>query len=40
MSDVVTQIEGKVGRIRLNRPKAIHALTKDMCSAMIAALVE
>jgi enoyl-CoA hydratase len=40
MSDIVTQIEGKVGRIRLNRPKAIHALTKDMCSAMIAALVE
>jgi enoyl-CoA hydratase len=40
MSDIVTQIEGKVGRIRLNRPKALHALTKDMCSAMIAALVE
>ena len=40
MSDVLTSIEGKVGRIRLNRPKAIHALTTDMCSAMIAALVE
>ena len=38
-ADVVTRIEGKVGRIRLNRPKAIHALTKDMCSAMIAALL-
>jgi enoyl-CoA hydratase len=38
--DVLTRIEGKVGRIRLNRPKAIHALTKDMCSAMIAALLE
>ncbi|HEX4739253.1 MAG TPA: enoyl-CoA hydratase/isomerase family protein [Allosphingosinicella sp.] len=38
--DVITRIEGKVGRIRLNRPKAIHALTKDMCSAMIAALLE
>lgn len=37
--DVITRVEGKVGRIRLNRPKAIHALTKDMCSAMIAALV-
>jgi len=40
MSDVVTQTEGRVGRIRLNRPKAIHALTRDMCCAMIAALVE
>jgi enoyl-CoA hydratase len=38
-TDVITRIEGRVGRIRLNRPKAIHALTKDMCSAMIAALV-
>ncbi|HEX8308996.1 MAG TPA: enoyl-CoA hydratase/isomerase family protein [Allosphingosinicella sp.] len=39
MSDVIAKVEGKVGRIRLNRPKAIHALTKDMCSAMIAALL-
>jgi enoyl-CoA hydratase len=40
MSDVLTPIEGQIGRLRLNRPKAIHALTRDMCSAMIAALVE
>jgi enoyl-CoA hydratase len=40
VSDVLTSIEGRMGRIRLNRPKAIHALTRDMCSAMIAALVE
>jgi enoyl-CoA hydratase len=39
-SDVLTRIEGKVGRLRLNRPKAIHALTKDMCSAMIEPLLE
>ena len=39
MGDVLTQVEGKVGRIRLARPKAIHALTRDMCSAMIAALL-
>ncbi len=39
-SDVLTLAEGPVGRIRLNRPKAIHALTRDMCSAMIAALAE
>src|SRR3546814_13521754 len=40
MSDVLTKVEGQVGRIRPNRPKAIHALTKDMCTAMIAALVD
>jgi enoyl-CoA hydratase len=39
MTDVITRIEGKVGRIRLNRPTAIHALTKEMCSEMIAALL-
>ena len=39
-TDVITRIEGKVGRIRLNRPKAIHALTREMCSAMLAALVD
>src|SRR4051794_10888303 len=38
--DVLTLPQGKVGRLRLNRPKAIHALTKDMCSAMIAALLD
>jgi enoyl-CoA hydratase len=37
--DVITRVDGKVGRIRLDRPKALHALTRDMCSAMIAALV-
>ena len=40
MTDVITEIAGKAGRLRLNRPKAIHALTRDMCSAMIEALVE
>ena len=39
-TDVLAAIDKKVGRLRLNRPKAIHALTRDMCSAMIAALVE
>ena len=28
-----------VGRIRLNRPKAIHALTRDMCDAMSEVLL-
>lgn len=31
---------GRVGHISLNRPKAIHALTLDMCHAMSAALAE
>ncbi|HEX2762967.1 MAG TPA: enoyl-CoA hydratase/isomerase family protein [Allosphingosinicella sp.] len=39
MTDLIIRVEGKVGRLRLNRPKAIHALTRDMCSAMIAALL-
>ena len=38
--DVLTFSEGRIGRIRLNRPKAIHALTREMCSAMIAALLD
>jgi enoyl-CoA hydratase len=37
--DVLTPTDGKVGRIRLTRPKAIHALTRDMCAAMIEALL-
>ncbi|HEX8532955.1 MAG TPA: enoyl-CoA hydratase/isomerase family protein [Allosphingosinicella sp.] len=39
-TDVLAHIEGEVGRIRLNRPKALNALTRDMCSAMTEALVE
>jgi enoyl-CoA hydratase len=38
--DLLTRIEGRVGRIRLNRPKQLHALTRGMCSAMIAALLD
>jgi enoyl-CoA hydratase len=40
IEDLLTFVDGQAGRIRLNRPKALHALTKDMCSAMIDALVE
>jgi len=36
---VLTTIENGIGRIRLNRPKAIHALTPDMCEAISAALI-
>ena len=37
--DVLTFVEGRIGRIRLNRPKALHALNTDMCAAMLEALV-
>jgi len=37
--EVLTRIDGAVGRITLNRPKAIHALNRAMCDAMIAALL-
>ncbi|MCR5880331.1 enoyl-CoA hydratase/isomerase family protein [Phenylobacterium sp. J367] len=37
--EVITRVEGQVGRITLNRPKALHALTTDMCRLMIEALV-
>ena len=37
-ADVLALIEGKVGRLRLNRPAALHALTTSTCEAMIAAL--
>ena len=37
-TDLLTSIEGRVGRIRLNRPKAIHALNLAMCVAILDAL--
>lgn len=41
--DVLAFVEdganGAVGRIRLNRPKALHALTLEMCEAIISALL-
>jgi enoyl-CoA hydratase len=39
-ADVLTSIDGRIGRIRLARPKQLHALTRDMCTAMIAALLD
>ena len=35
-----SRIEGRAGRLSLNRPKAIHALDLDMVLAMTAALLE
>jgi enoyl-CoA hydratase len=36
--DILARIEGSVGRITLNRPKALHALNTAMCRAIIEAL--
>lgn len=38
-AEVITRIEGSVGRITLNRPKALHALNLAMCEAMTTALL-
>jgi enoyl-CoA hydratase/carnithine racemase len=39
MSDVIAQIEGRIGCITLNRPKALNALSLDMVRALTQALV-
>lgn len=36
--DLIVEIDGAVGRIRLNRPKAIHALNTVMCEGVLEAL--
>ena len=38
-SEVLTRVESGVGHITLNRPKALHALNRAMCEAMIEALL-
>ena len=38
--DIITTIEGKAGRLRLNRPEALNALTSAMCEAITAQLHE
>ena len=38
--DVLITTQNRVGRIRLNRPKAIHALNTQMCEVMSAALLK
>jgi enoyl-CoA hydratase len=37
--DILISVEKNVGRLRLNRPKAIHALTREMCDAMSEVLL-
>src|ERR1700761_1595020 len=36
---VLTRVEGRVGRITLNRPKVLHALNTQMCLAITEALL-
>lgn len=38
-AEVITRIQNGVGRITLNRPRAIHALNRAMCETMIATLL-
>ncbi len=38
MSDLIVTTEGPVGRLRLDRPKALHALTTAMCQGILDAL--
>ena len=38
-SEVLTRVESGVGRITLNRPKALHALNRGMCEIMTGALL-
>jgi 3-hydroxyisobutyrate dehydrogenase len=40
MSDILIRISGKAGRITLNRPQALNALTYDMCLAIETALLD
>ena len=37
--EVIARVEGAVGRVTLNRPQALHALTTKMCRLMIEALL-
>lgn len=39
MNDILIRIEGRCGRVTLNRPAALNALSEPMCVALDAALV-
>jgi enoyl-CoA hydratase len=38
--DILFEVKGALGLVRLNRPKALNALTRAMCAALDAKLVE
>jgi enoyl-CoA hydratase len=37
--EILTRVEGRVGRLTLNRPRALHSLTTPMCLAISSALL-
>jgi enoyl-CoA hydratase len=39
MTDILIRQEGRAGRITLNRPAALNAITADMCARLDAALI-
>ncbi|WP_022703489.1 enoyl-CoA hydratase/isomerase family protein [Pseudorhodobacter ferrugineus] len=39
MSDILIRVEGRCGRVTLNRPAALNALSEAMCGALDAALM-
>ena len=38
--EVLVRVQKNVGRLTLNRPQALHALTQNMCEIMIGALLD
>ena len=40
MSDINLRIQGKAGRITLQRPEALNAMTYEMCLAIEKTLIE
>ena len=38
--EAIVRREGAIGHLSLNRPRALHALTQDMCETISAALLE
>jgi enoyl-CoA hydratase len=38
MSDIRIRLDGRAGRITLQRPQALNAMTYEMCMAIDAAL--
>lgn len=39
-AEIIVRVHKNVGRITLNRPKALHALTLGMCETMIETLLD
>ena len=38
--EIISRVTGNLGHITLNRPKALNALTQDMCEAITACMVK